>query len=76
MIYLMRGHAATVEIACCESEETAQRREATGWRRISRDHYMAWWVYFDHLRIWELRQAARKARRAAVLAERVVGEIY
>ena len=75
MIYLIRGHAETLEIACCETEALAQRRYATGWQSIPRDDYIFWWDYFAQARLLELTRAA-KLRRRATLIERVVGEIY
>ncbi len=76
MIYLIRGHAETLEIACCETEALAQRRYAAGWAVIDRDAYVFWWDYLAQVRLLELTRAARIRRRATVLAERVVGEIY
>lgn len=77
MIYMIRGHAETLEIACCETETLAQRRYATGWQQIDREAYVFWWGYFAKARLLELTRAAR-LRRRAVLIERVIGggEIY
>lgn len=76
MIYLIRGHAETLEIACCETEALAKRRYAAGWQPIPRDAYVFWWGYFAHARLLDLTRAARLRRRDAMLFELVVGEIY
>lgn len=80
MIYFLRDTGDTgdtVEIACAESAEAADRLRAAGWAEITREVYMAWWQYFDRARFWELRRAAARRRAKAVAyVARFVGELY
>ena len=63
MIYLHHGHA----FAACESEATAQRREAMGYRRCTAKVYAALWAMANVRRLTELANEA--ARETAPLCD-------
>lgn len=75
MIYFIRGVEGATEIACVETAERAAALRAQGWRTVDRDIWMAWWIHFDNLRLWELRTAIA-ARRLSRMRARGVGEVY
>lgn len=75
MIYFIRGVEGATEIACAETIERAAILYAQGWRKVDRDIWMAWWIHFDNLRLWELRTAIA-ARRLTRMRARVAGEMY